>query len=107
MVGMTGDENTIAAMDVTSPNLVAARAGNMVSDTLTIRTEAKAVRKTFACACEFPGVAAVEVHAKNLAALIAHHLDQYPIVGHQQRRRIKDRQAIALGDFGQSVTLEI
>src|SRR5438445_13677562 len=102
---MTGDEDTFAAIDVTSPNLVAARAGNMVSDPVAILTETQTIGKAFACACEFPGVAAVAVHAENLAALIAHHLDQYPIVGHQQRRRIKDRQAIALGDFGQSVTL--
>src|SRR6266853_2324203 len=104
---MTGDEDTFAPIDVTGPNLIAARAGNMVRHTAAIRTEAKTIRKTFAYPREFAGVAAVQVHAEDLAALIAYHLNQYPIVGHQQSRRIKDRQAIALGDFSQSVALEI
>src|SRR5438094_10197728 len=104
---MTGDEDTIRAVEVTGPNFVAARAGDMVSHPAAIRTEAETIGKPFADAREFPGVATVEVHAENLAALIAHHLNQDPIVAHQQRRRIKDRQAIAPGDFGQSVTVEI
>jgi len=39
--------------------------------------------------------------------LIAYYLNQDPIVAHQQCRRIKDRQTIAFGDFGQSVTFQI
>src|SRR5260221_431688 len=73
MIGVTGHEDAVTAVDVASPNLIAARTGDMVGHPSAIRAEAHAVRKPLGQAREFPCIAAIQVHAENLAALVAHH----------------------------------
>jgi len=107
MLGIRGDTDTVRAFDVAGPDLVTLWAGQMIRDAPAVGTQTEPVGEALAQARELARVAAVEVHAENLPALIAHDLHEQPFVGHEQRRCVEWSQAIARGHFGQCAVVEI
>src|SRR5690348_12445193 len=104
---MSRYQSALRAVDVTGPNLVALWAGQVIGDLVSIRTEAESIGQTFAQARELARVAAIHVDADNLPALVAHDLHEEPLVRDQERRSVKDGEAIPGGDLGQGIAVQV
>jgi hypothetical protein len=99
MTGFRGHAKAVAARGVASPNLVPGTAREMISYAPAIWTEAEAVGESLVRAGKSARIRAVEVHAEDLADLVADDLDQHPAVGEQQLRGVEDRHPVARRDF--------
>src|SRR5437870_6669938 len=72
------DPYPTAAFQVRGPNLVPGTRRKMISHTPAIGTQAEAIRKTILGPSELARLGAVQIHAEDLADLVANNLHQHP-----------------------------
>src|SRR2546423_322442 len=66
----------------------------MISHTPAIGTQAEAIRKTILGPSELARLGAVQIHAEDLADLVANNLHQHPLIINKKLRRAKWSQAV-------------
>src|ERR1041384_7167406 len=107
MARLRRNQEPFSALHVAGPNLVARGTGEMVGHTPAIRTEAEAIGQTFARTRELARVGSIEVHAEQLANLVAHYLHEHALVVEQEPGRVEYRHPLPRGDLLQGAGIKV
>src|SRR5262245_5242483 len=107
MIRMASNEDSILPIEITRPDLITARTGEVKRDTLLVGAKAGPVRQSFAWTGELLRIRAVQFHVVELANSIADDLDQHSILPNEQLRSVENGHSISCRNLRQIVALQI
>ena len=107
MVWVGRNALTLSPIQVGGPDLVPSRSGQVEGHSLLVWTQAQAIRHTFTRMRKLPRVRSIHSYIVDLSDVVAHHLNQEPVIADDQCRSDKNSQPILRADFLQIPSRQI